>query len=68
MGQAQLARPLVVQPDTDNSACAGGEDEAGVGADTGEHLAHQVAGLADEDGPVRVVVAEAEALVSKAPG
>ena len=58
MGQTQsIARSLT-----------GSQDHLGVGTDAREDLPDEVVGLADEDGFVRVVVAQAEALVSVAPG
>ena len=59
---------LVVLVDGDHGAGAGRQHNLGVGAHAGQHLADEVVGLADEDGLVRVVVAQAEALVGVTPG
>ena len=50
MLQLELLLLLVVDPDTDDAAGAGGEDQPGVGAHAGQHLAHQVVRLAHEHG------------------
>ena len=54
--------------DGNHGAGAGRQHHLGVGAHAGQHLADEVVGFADEDGLVRVVVAQAEALVGVAPG
>ena len=64
----QLLQLLVVEPDADHTAGSRSEDQPRVGADTSQHLPHQVVGLADKYCLVCVVSSQPKALVSKTPG